>query len=51
MSTLTYTDYVLEQLKPELNQQKKEDLNMILLCLNNIRNDLSVPKGLSMLTV
>lgn len=24
MSTLTYTDYVLEQLKPELNQQKKK---------------------------
>ena len=44
ISTLTYTDYVFEQLKTELDQQRKNDLNIILLCLNNIVNDLSVPK-------
>ena len=44
ISTLTYTDYVLEQLKTEFDQQRKEDLNIILLCLNNIGHDLSMPK-------
>lgn len=44
ISTLTYTDYVLEQLKKESNQQRKNDLNIMLLCLNDIVNDLSVPK-------
>lgn len=44
MSTLAYTDYVLEQLKIEFDQQRKEDLNIILLCLNNIGHDLSMPK-------
>ena len=43
ISTLTYTDYVLEQLKTGFGQQRKEDLNIILLCLNNIVNDLSRP--------
>lgn len=43
-STLTYTDYVLEQLKTEHDQQRKEDLNIMLLCLNNIGNDLSGPQ-------
>lgn len=44
ISTLTYTDYVFEQLKTEFGQQRKEDLNIMLLCLNDIVNDLSVPK-------
>ena len=43
-STFTYIDYVFEQIKKESTQQKKEDLNIILFCLNNIANDLSVPK-------
>lgn len=43
-STFTYIDYVFEQIKKESTQQKKEDLNIILFCLNNIGNDLSVPK-------
>lgn len=44
ISTLTYTYYVLEQLKKESNQQRKNDLNIMLLCLNDIVNDLSVPQ-------
>ena len=44
ISTLNYTDYVLKQLKTELNPKRKEDLNIILLCLNNIGNDLSMPQ-------
>ena len=44
ISTLTYTDYVLEQLKKESNQQRKNDLNIMLLCLNDIVNDLSMPQ-------
>lgn len=43
-NTFTYIDYVFEQIKKESTQQKKEDLNIILFCLNNIANDLSVPK-------
>ena len=44
INTFTYIDYVFEQLKTEFGQQRKEDLNIILFCLNNIVNDLSVPK-------
>ena len=44
ISTLTYTDYVFEQLKIEPNPKRKEDLNIMLLCLNNIGIDLSKPK-------
>ena len=44
MSTLAYIDYVLEQLKIETDEKKKDGLNAILACLNNIGNDLSAPK-------
>lgn len=44
ISTLTYTDYVLEQLKIETDKKKKDGLNAILACLNNIGNDLSMRK-------
>ena len=44
MSTLAYIEYVLEQLKTETDEKKKDGLNAILACLNNIGNDLSMPQ-------
>ena len=43
MSTLDYVEYVLKQLKTETDEKKKDGLNAILACLNNIGNDLSGP--------